>query len=233
MFGFGKPSRPRAIAFDTVGTLIDLEPLRPLITHMGLPGAGLEGWIGAGLRDAFALTASGSFAPFEEVLKGALDQVLAEQQLDPSATDKAALFTRMLALPARSGSSVALSLLKEQGIALYAFTNSSLATAKAMLTSGGIDAFFTGIVTTGEIETFKPSGAVYRHCAERAGVAPGDLMLVAAHPWDIHGAAVAGCRTGYLAVQRPMSPVFRQPDLIAERLPDLAEAICALSPELA
>jgi len=44
MFGFGQPSRPRAIAFDTVGTLIDLEPLRPLITRMGLPGAALEGW---------------------------------------------------------------------------------------------------------------------------------------------------------------------------------------------
>jgi len=125
----------------------------------------------------------------------------------------------MMTLPARSGASVALSLLGEQGIPLYAFTNSSLTTAKAMLKSGGIDPFFTDIVTTGEIEAFKPSTSVYRHCAERAGVAVSELMLVAAHPWDIQGGAVAGCRTAYLQVQRPMPPVFRKPDLTADRLP--------------
>jgi len=229
MFGLGKPHRPKAVAFDMVGTLMDLEPLRSTIVALGLAPAGLEGWIAAGLRDAFALTATGTYAPFEAVLEGALEQVLFEQRLDPPASEKAELLAGLTTLPAREGASVALSLLKEQGIKLIAFTNSSATAAKAQLKSGHLDAFMSEIVSTGEEEAFKPSRSVYLRCAEQAEVDPGELMLVAAHPWDIHGAAEAGLSTAYLSSQRPMTPVMHQPQLEAADLRDLAEQICQLS----
>jgi 2-haloacid dehalogenase len=139
------------------------------------------------------------------------------------------LFAGLTTLPAREGASVALSLLKEQGIELIAFTNSSATAAKAQLKSGHLDAFMSEIVSTGEVKAFKPSKSVYLHCAEQAGVEPGELMLVAAHPWDIHGASEAGLSTAYLSSQRPMTPVMHQPQLEAADPRDLAEQICQLS----
>lgn len=40
---------------------------------------------------------------------------------------------------------------------------------------------------------YKPDAEVYRGCADLLGVAPGDLMLVAAHPSDLRAARDAGC----------------------------------------
>ena len=53
MFGFGGPKRPKVVAFDVIGTVFPLEPLRPAMVALGLPPAALEGWFAAGLVTAY------------------------------------------------------------------------------------------------------------------------------------------------------------------------------------
>ena len=49
---------------------------------------------------------------------------------------------------------------------------------------------------------YKPAPEVYLTAARLLGVAPGELMLVAAHPWDLRGAREAGLRTAF--IDRPL-----------------------------
>ena len=49
------PSAPRVVVFDVNETLSDLQPLRPSLEAAGVPGALLETWFAAVLRDGFAL----------------------------------------------------------------------------------------------------------------------------------------------------------------------------------
>jgi 2-haloacid dehalogenase len=49
---------------------------------------------------------------------------------------------------------------------------------------------------------YKPDAEAYLGCADLLGVAPGELMLVAAHPSDLRAARDAGLMTGY--VSRPL-----------------------------
>ena len=49
---------------------------------------------------------------------------------------------------------------------------------------------------------YKPDREAYLGCADLLGVAPDDLMLVAAHPGDLRAAREAGLRTAY--VDRPL-----------------------------
>ncbi|KUI37070.1 haloacid dehalogenase type II [Mycobacterium sp. GA-2829] len=81
---------------------------------------------------------------------------------------------------------------------------------------------------------YKPDAEVYRGCADLLGVAPGDLMLVAAHPSDLRAARDAGLRTGY--VPRPLErgpgrplPEIRDGefDVVAEDFGDLADRLGA------
>ncbi|KNZ30994.1 MAG: haloacid dehalogenase [Methylibium sp. NZG] len=58
-------------------------------------------------------------------------------------------------------------------------------------------------VLSGElVQKYKPDPAVYLMAARLLGVAPQQLMLVAAHPSDLAGAQRAGLRTAY--VMRPL-----------------------------
>jgi 2-haloacid dehalogenase len=51
-------------------------------------------------------------------------------------------------------------------------------------------------------QAYKPAPEAYRTAAELLGVEPGDLMMVAAHAWDLEGARDAGLRTVF--VDRPL-----------------------------
>ena len=49
---------------------------------------------------------------------------------------------------------------------------------------------------------YKPAPEAYLTAARLLGVEPGELMLVAAHPWDLQGAREAGLRTAF--IDRPL-----------------------------
>jgi 2-haloacid dehalogenase len=51
------------------------------------------------------------------------------------------------------------------------------------------------------VQTYKPAPEVYRLAIETAACPPEQLLMVAAHAWDLRGAQALGMRTAY--VQRP------------------------------
>lgn len=81
---------------------------------------------------------------------------------------------------------------------------------------------------------YKPDPETYLGCAGLLDVAPGELMLVAAHPSDLRAARDAGLRTGYVA--RPLERGPGQPpprvddrefDHVAADFLDLADQLHA------
>jgi 2-haloacid dehalogenase len=90
-------------------------------------------------------------------------------------------------------------------------------------------------VLSGElIRKYKPDPEVYRMAARLLGCAPGELMLVAAHPSDLRAAQACGLRTAYVhralefgAGAPPMSPHPAGFDLVAADFLDLARQLAA------
>ena len=228
MFGLGGPKRPKMVAFDVIGTVFPLAPLRSSIVELGLSPAGLEGWFAAGCRDAFAMAAVGDYKPFTTVLEAALEEVLAEQGLQASAHDRKALVKRLETLDAREGAREAFSLLADAGIPVMALSNGAKSSTDTLLTRAGLSDLVQEIVSVDEVRLAKPRMEVYAHAAARAGCKPGELALVAAHPWDVNGAASVGFVTAYLTADRPYSRAMRTPDIEAPTLPELARRLAAL-----
>jgi 2-haloacid dehalogenase len=55
-----------------------------------------------------------------------------------------------------------------------------------------------------------------------------DAVLVAAHPWDVHGARSAGLRGAWLVREGlPYPEVFERPDASGRDLPSLVRALIA------
>lgn len=78
--------------------------------------------------------------------------------------------------------------------------------------------------------TYKPAPEAYLTAARLLGAEPGEVMLVAAHPWDLAGARAAGLRTAF--IDRPLeygpgSPAREDPeaDVSASGLHDLARRL--------
>jgi 2-haloacid dehalogenase len=76
------------------------------------------------------------------------------------------------------------------------------------------------------VRRLKPAPEPYLLAAERLGVAVGEVRLVAAHAWDLAGAAGAGCATAFVA--RPgkvLDPLVEAPDVIGADLAEVADRI--------
>jgi 2-haloacid dehalogenase len=81
---------------------------------------------------------------------------------------------------------------------------------------------------------YKPDREAYLGCADLLGVAPDQLMLVAAHPGDLRAAREAGLRTAYVARPLEYGPGREAPriepdefDIAATDFADLAEHLGA------
>lgn len=216
------------MAFDIIGTVFPLDPLRPLVMALGLPPAALEGWFAAGLRDAFALSAAGDFAPLPEVLDGALDQVLAEQGLPANARGKAALLDGMKRLAPRPDAQDAFETVAGAGMRIIALSNGARAATQALLRRGKLDDLVSHVASVEDVGVYKPRREVYDHAVRVAGTRAGRVALVAVHPWDINGAKAAGLTTAFVSAGHSFTPVMRRPDVAAPTLAAAARALVAL-----
>lgn len=192
-------NRPKAVAFDVVETLFSLESLRPRLLTAGLGGHQLETWFASFLRDAFALEITGGYKPFREIASANLS-VLLEKELgraDSQAVDH--VLDGFAELDAHDDVAPAMSALRDSGIEVATLTNGSAKVTSALLERAGLRHLVRQVISIDEIGHWKPHREVYRHCAERLGVEPHRLALVAAHPWDIQGARRSGLIAGYVA----------------------------------
>jgi len=112
------------------------------------------------------------------------------------------------------------------GLRLITFSNGSADVARQLLTSAGIRDSFEQLLSAQDAPAWKPAAAAYAYAAGACSVPATDMLLVAVHPWGIHGAHQAGLRTGWIARQpAPYPAYFAAPDLQAPDLGTLAGQI--------
>ena len=92
-------ARPEVVAFDIIGTVFSMEPMRAELVALGLQPMALDLLYTAALRDTFALAATNTFAPFQSVLEGCLNELLAMEELNASPERTKAILDMMKALP--------------------------------------------------------------------------------------------------------------------------------------
>jgi 2-haloacid dehalogenase len=100
--------------------------------------------------------------------------------------------------------------------------------ARAQLAHAAIVELFDDVLSADEVGQLKPGPRPYELVGERGGVPIGDVMLVAAHGWDVSGALAAGARAAFIA--RPgmiPSPIGPQPELVVADIAELAERLTA------
>lgn len=217
--------RIKAVAFDVIGTVFSLESLRPKLVEQGLASSTLEGWFAAACRDAFALACTDAFEPFLKVLDGALEQVAAEQGRRLGPAERKAVLAGMSELDAYPDAADALERLHDHDVGVMALSNGDKASTEHLLKRAGLDRLVAEVVTVEEVKLAKPRAEVYERAAKRAHLHRGELMLVAAHPWDVHGAKAARLQAAYVARGVPYPSVLRTPDLEGESLAAVAAEI--------
>lgn len=221
--------RPDVIVFDVNETLSDMTPMAQRFADVGAPGELAVVWFTSLLRDGFALAVTGDNEKFARLADGVLRTVLAGASLNRPPEDAVRhILAGFTELGVHSDVREGVRLLASDGISLVTLSNGSSAIAERLLTRAGILDYFDRLLTVEDAQAWKPAPAAYAYAARACEVDAGQMMLVAAHPWDIHGAHRAGMRTGWISRQPGTYPeYFTAPDVRAPGLAALARQIAA------
>ncbi|HEX5430717.1 MAG TPA: haloacid dehalogenase type II [Bryobacteraceae bacterium] len=215
-----------AIVFDVNGTLLDIDCLGPGIRRIFGPAFSVRQWFTEALEYSMAMTMSGQYQNFGELLEGVLRMTASARRIEIRPREIERLKKKAMSLPAFPDVRRALHRLKKAGFRLAVLTNSSIESLDRQLKNAGLEKWFEQKISVERVGKYKPAEQTYRSAAEALDIETRGMMMVAAHPWDLMGAAQAGCRTAFIA--RPgkaLFPYAPQPDIAAKDLVEFARRL--------
>lgn len=223
----GSRPRPAVLVFDVNETLSDMTAMADRFEDVGAPGLLAKSWFAGLLRDGFALTATGDSAPFADIGTHLLRVGLGEHELTDDLDGAVEhIMNGFGALAVHPDVPEGIRALDGLGIRLVTLSNGAAGIAHRLLTEAGVRDRVEHVLSVEDAGIWKPAAAAYRFALDRCGVVAAEAMMVAVHPWDIHGAAQAGLGTAWINREGAPYPAhFRSPGLEATSLVHLAELL--------
>jgi 2-haloacid dehalogenase len=217
----------RWVIFDLNGTLVDPGVLAQPLGDTERADELVQRAFDIAIQEAMAMTLTGAHAPFPELLGAALRRELVLAGQEPELAEDA--LELLGSMPAFIEAPSALERLRGEGLQLAVLTQSSTDAADAVLRFAGLRDRIDLVLGSDEVGAFKPDPRMYHAALERAGVAADEACLVAAHWWDVMGAARAGLQTGWVARHdRVLLSTVPEPAVRGADLAEVAEGIVAL-----
>lgn len=212
------------IVFDVNETLTDMSPMAERFTDVGAPGHLAKTWFAGLLRDGFALSTVGENPAFADVGAACLEQVLHGQPLNAD-TEVAIkhIMGGIARLPLHSDVAKGVRSLASSGFELVTLTNGSSTNVETLLTDAKLRDHFSSLLSVENAPAWKPAASAYHYAAQQLATTPARMILVAVHPWDIHGASKAGLQTAWINRSgAPYPASFAAPDQTAGGIAELA-----------
>ncbi|MFT2092215.1 haloacid dehalogenase type II [Paraglaciecola sp. 2405UD69-4] len=220
--------KPKLIIFDVNETLLDLESMRTSVGKaLNNDDSLLPLWFSTMLHYSLVDTARGEFHDFGKIGVAALQMVAKNNGITLSDEQaKQAIVPPLLSLPPHPDVREGLTQLTAAGYKIISLTNSSNAGVKAQFAHAKLTDFFVERLSVEDIGVYKPDLRSYAWALEKMGVKPEEVLMVAAHGWDIAGAKSAGLQTAFVArPNKQLYPLAPQPDYLVKDLLELVEAL--------
>lgn len=212
--------------FDVNETLLDLSVLDEDFERLfGDKSVRIE-WFNQFLQSAFVSIITNTYKPFGAFGAAAFDMVAERQGKLVTPEDKAMLLGKIVQLPAHADVIPGLHKLQLAGIKTATLTNSTAEVAQKQLEFAGLSTYFDKILSSDAIKQLKPAKATYELAAREFNVDISEVVLVAAHSWDIAGAKLAGMQAALVRRNGiTYDPSFPAPDFVGSNIDEVVQNI--------
>ena len=223
----------KVLVFDVNETLLDLGVLRDPFARTFGDASSIGEWFTRLLHGSLVATLTDSYEDFGSIARRSLDAVAVRRGRTLSDEDRGEILGTMRRLPPHREVPDALGKLRSAGFPLATLTNSSPDMARAQLEHADLLRLFDHVLSVEDVRRYKPAPEPYHMAAERLGVPPAEVRMVAAHDWDVWGATRAGCAAAYVArTDAPFVLGQPPPDVVGADLSEVADAILLMDEPL-
>lgn len=216
------------IVFDVNETLLDLRGLDATFTTIFGSVEARADWFKQLLQLSLLANTLDDYADFSVLSGRALRMVAAQRGHALRDDEQKTVAAAIRALAPHPDVAPALTRLHDAGFRLATLTNSTAENVQAQIVNAGLRDRFDALLSVDAMRRYKPAPETYRYAAQKLDVPVGEILLVAAHGWDVLGAMRAGARAAFVArpgqVLIPEAPI---PEIVAPTLVEVAEQLVA------
>lgn len=214
----------QGVILDVNETLFSLDALQQVFGDVGLQDQ-RELWFARTLRTGFALTCMGEYRSFPEVARETF-KVMAPDRVGNAEQD--ALIEAFARLHPHPDVAPALAMVHEARLPVATLSVGNAANVERLFDGAGLGGLVDIHLSCETVQRWKPAPEPYLYACEVLGVDPTNAWLVAAHSWDIGGAAAVGMRTAWLSrLEGHFDESFAAPDVVGVDLIEVVERVVA------
>ncbi|PTX44851.1 2-haloacid dehalogenase [Christiangramia gaetbulicola] len=214
------------LIFDVNETLLDLQPLKDSINSALNDENAAEVWFSELLQYSLVESITGSYHDFSKIAASVLKMNARKHDLDLEDEKIGEILSPISSLHAYPEVAEGLAKLKQAGYKMIAFSNGKPSVLIDQLEFAGLQQYFDLILSVDAVKKYKPHPDTYSFAVEKAGAELNTSMMVAAHGWDIAGAARAGMQTAFIQREgKFVFPLAPEPTIISKDIRSLASEL--------
>ncbi len=176
----------RVLVFDVIETLLDLRVLDPAFEAAFDDAGARQQWFSQMLQSAFVATVTGAYRDFGQLGRAALQMTAQRHGIELSQEEQQRILGTIRQLPPHPEVLDGLTRLRDAGFRMAALTNSTAEVAEAQLAHAQVRELFEQALSADMAKRLKPAAEAYHMAAQRLGIQPGDVRMIAAHALGYH-----------------------------------------------
>jgi 2-haloacid dehalogenase len=217
------------LVFDVNETLLDMSPLKKSVNALLDNEQGFKIWFTMLLHYSIVSNSIDAYHDFGTIAGATLSMAATSMNKIVSKEEIKEALSKIETLQAYPDVQKGLKILKDQGFRLATLTNSPPNALKQQLINSNLTDYFEQALSIDGLKKYKPEAATYLWAAKKLQVKPEEMMLVAAHGWDIAGASAAGLKTCFIAREgQSLYTLSNKPDYQATDIFTMAEKLVAV-----
>lgn len=189
----------KLVIFDVNETLFSFDELEKRFKKVGLDSYYCKLWFSNVLKEGFALNSIKKFVPFRVIGENQIMKMLEKKKIKKIKTNSSFILEGFKKLRAHEDVKEAFENLKKKKIKIATLTNGHSEITKIQLKKNKLSRFVDDCFSVDDVRIWKPTKAPYLKVVEHFNFKKKDVVMVAAHSWDIAGAKDAGLLTGYVS----------------------------------
>ena len=216
----------RLAIFDVNETLCDFNEIKKRFKKIGLNSFLCDLWFSNVLKEGFALSSLNYFVPFKKIGENQLQKILKKKDIKNIEESVEFILDGFKELNAHDDVKKAFQILHKKKVKIVTLTNGNSITTKILLKKNKLEKFVVDCFSVDDVKIWKPFKEPYLNVVNYFNLNVNNVIMIAAHSWDIAGAQNAGLFTGYISrFEGTFHSYLKKPNFSSNNLIEMSNMI--------
>tara|TARA_X000001036_G_scaffold15882_1_gene13290 strand:- start:437 stop:1120 length:684 start_codon:yes stop_codon:yes gene_type:complete len=209
-----KKNKIKLAIFDVNQTIFNLKEIEKRFKKNKIDPNLVDKWFNNVLKEGFSLSSTNSFFSFKDIAINELKRIVKKEKKNLKIVNY--LFDGFKSLNANPKIKESFIKLNQNNIKVITLTNGPKENCLSLLKKNKLSDHIHECFSIEEIKTWKPDPKVYLYVSKKLNINPKNIIMIAAHGWDIFGAKSTGMKTGYISnYEFFLNSYYPKPDFLA------------------